>query len=179
MPWRGPLRNTGGGRTTVHFTACNENIQSLLNVNQISLYGAVADLIKELPEDQKVPGRLVAEDPTEQEILTQPPFAQKSKPMKSDGENLFQKYQRKFEKLPEDQKLSKLCSDAGLNSVEIGQYFCALPLPKEPVNQPPYREYTLLRDDERTCVKGIQSNAKFGPVSDMRVQIKRKIRNWS
>ena len=34
-------------------------------VNQLSLHGAVAHLIKELPEDQKAPRRLVAEDPTE------------------------------------------------------------------------------------------------------------------
>ena len=87
--------------------------------------------------------------------------------MMSDGD-LLQEYERKFEKLPEDQKFSKLCSEAGLNLVEIGQYFYALPSPKEPNTQSLCREYTLPRDDERTCVKGwIQSNAKFGPVSDI------------
>ena len=76
---RGQLKSKGGGRTTVHFTACDENIQLILkmiiSVNQFSLYGAAADLIKELPENQKAPGRPVAEDPTEQEILIQPPIA--------------------------------------------------------------------------------------------------------
>ena len=76
----------------------------------------------------------------------------------------------RFEELPEDQKLSKLCSEAGLNLVEIGQYFHDLPSPKEPKNQSLCREYTLPRDEERTCVKWwIQSNAKFGPVSDIKV----------
>ena len=40
--------------------------------------------------------------------------------------NLRQEYQRKFEQLSEDQKLSKLCSDAGLKLVEREQYFKTL-----------------------------------------------------
>ena len=40
--------------------------------------------------------------------------------------NLVQEYDRKFEQLSEDQKLSKLCSDAGLKLVERGQYFFTL-----------------------------------------------------
>ena len=35
-------------------------------------------------------------------------------------------------KLPEDQTLSKLCSETDLNLDENGQYFYALPSPKEP-----------------------------------------------
>ena len=70
---RGHLRSKGG-KTTIHFTACDENVQSFLkmiiSVNQLSLYGAVADFIKELPFDQRAPGKLVALDQTEQEILT-------------------------------------------------------------------------------------------------------------
>ena len=38
----------------------------------------------------------------------------------------MQEYERKFEQLSEDQKLSKLCSDAGLKLVEQGQYYCTL-----------------------------------------------------
>ena len=37
--------------------------------------------------------------------------------------NLRQECERKFEQLPEDQKLTKLCSDAGLKLVEREQYF--------------------------------------------------------
>ena len=77
---RGQLQSKGGGRTTIHFTACDENIQLILkmiiSVNQLSLYGAVAHLIKELSEDQKASGRPVAEDQTEQEIFIQPPPSQ-------------------------------------------------------------------------------------------------------
>ena len=40
--------------------------------------------------------------------------------------NLVQEYERKFAQLSEDQKLSKLCCDAGLKLVETGQYFFSL-----------------------------------------------------
>ena len=58
----------------------------VISVNQLSLYGAVADLIEELPDDQRAPGKPVAIDQMEQEILTQISFLQKYKPMKSDRE---------------------------------------------------------------------------------------------
>ena len=40
--------------------------------------------------------------------------------------DLVQEYERKIEQMSEDQKLSKLCSDASLKLVERGQYFHAL-----------------------------------------------------
>ena len=76
----GHLRSKGGGRTTIHFTASDDNVKLLLKmvifVNQFSRYGAVADLIKELPVDQRAPGKPVALDQMEQEIITQPSFAE-------------------------------------------------------------------------------------------------------
>ena len=54
----------------------------------------------------------------EQEILAQPPFAEVQADEERQG-NLLQDHERRFEKLPEDQKLSKLCSETGLNLVEI------------------------------------------------------------
>ena len=120
-------------------------------------------MIKELPVDQRAPGKPVASGQLDkQEILTQPPL-QMCKPMTSDRENLLQDYERRFEKLPEDQKLSKLCSEAGLRLVEVGQFFHTLP------SQSFCREYTLPRDQEGTRAKGwIQSNVRFGPVPDIK-----------
>ena len=67
----GQLRNKEGGKTTIHFTAYEENVQLLLkvvmSVNQHSLHGAIADMIQGLREDQVAPGRPVASDQTEQE----------------------------------------------------------------------------------------------------------------
>ena len=86
---RGELRSKGSGKKSIHFNGSTQNIELLLqiviSVNQLSLYGAVADLIKELPDDQRAPRKHVALDQMEQEIITLPPL-QKCKPMMSDSE---------------------------------------------------------------------------------------------
>ena len=66
--------------SSIHSNGSTQNIELLLqmviSVNQFSLYGAVADLIAELPVDQRAPGKPVASDQMKQEILTQPPLAE-------------------------------------------------------------------------------------------------------
>ena len=155
---KGQLRSKEGGKTTIHFTACEENVQLLLkmvmSVNQLSLDGAIADMIQGLPEDQAAPGRPVASDQTEQEIFIQPPIAEVPSNDERNG-NILQDDEQRFERLPEDKKLSKLCSEAGLNLVEVGQFFCALPSPKEPKIRPLCRKYAPPREDEEEhCAKG-------------------------
>ena len=54
--------------------------------------------------------------------------------------------------------------------VEVGQLFCALPSPNRAKNPSLCREYTLPRDEKENCAKGwIESDARFGPVSDIKV----------
>ena len=65
----------------------------VISVNQLSLYGAAADLIEELPDDQKAPGKPVALDQMEQEILTQPPLAEVQANDERQG-NLLHNYER-------------------------------------------------------------------------------------
>ena len=113
------LRCQGGGKTSIHFNGSTENIELLLqiviSVNQLSLYGAVADMIEKLPVGRRAPGKPAASGQLDkQEILTQPPLAE----LQANGErqgNLLQEYGQRFEKLSEDQMLSILCSEAGLN----------------------------------------------------------------
>ena len=69
----------------------------IISVSQLSLYGAAADLIKEKTVDQRAAGKLVAVDQTEQEILTEPPFAEGQADDERQG-NLLQDYEREFEK---------------------------------------------------------------------------------
>ena len=57
---------------------------------------------------------------------------QKYKPMMSDRETNCKITSEDLKKLPEDQKPSKWCSEAGLNLIEVGQFFYALPSPDEP-----------------------------------------------
>ena len=102
----------------------------VISVNQLNLYGAVADLIEELLGDQRASGNPDALDQMEQKILTQPPEAE----VQANDErqrNQLQDNERSFAKLPEDQKLTKLCSEAGMNLLEVGQIFYALPSPNE------------------------------------------------
>ena len=71
-------------------------------------------MIEELPvcqsavEKPKAPSQL-----DEVAILTPPPLAEMQANEERQG-HLLQEYEQRFEKLSEDQKLSKLCSEASL-----------------------------------------------------------------
>ena len=66
-------------------------------------------------------------------------------------ENLLHKYKERVEKLPQPDRLIKICTDAGfLPTVDVGQYFMTKDTDEfsqftEPVT---CREYTLPRDDK-------------------------------
>ena len=148
-------------------------LQVVISVDQLSILGAVADMTEELPVGRKALEKPVASGLLDkQEILTQPALAE----MQANEErqwNLLQEYEQRFEKLSEDQKLSRLRSEAGLRLVEVGHFFCALPSPRGKANHSLCQEYTLPRDQKRTRVKGwIQNNVRFGPVSDPKVSNK-------
>ena len=84
--------------------------------------------------------------------------------------NLVQEYDRTFEQLSEDQKLSKLCSDAGLKLVERGQYFRTLDTEEGQEMQHLCREYTMPRNEKKTRTRGwILKNTRIGPVLDIKV----------
>ena len=81
----------------------------------------------------------------------------------------MQEYDRKFEQLSEDQKLSKLCSDAGLKLVERGQYFYTLATEEVQEMQHLCREYTMPRNEKKNCARGwILKNTRIGPVLNMK-----------
>ena len=145
-------------------------LQVVLSVDQLSIFGAVADMTEELPVGRRALGKPVASSQLDkQEILTQRPLA-KMQANEERQRNLLQEYEQRFEKLSEDQKLSRLCSEAGSRLVEVGQFFYTFPSPRGKTNHSLCREYTLPRDQKRTRIKGwIQSNVRFGPVSDPKV----------
>ena len=83
---------------------------------------------------------------------------------------LLQQFEERIEKLSQQDRLSKLCMDAGfLNVVENGQYF----MTKDTGDLTQFhavacREYTLPRDDEASQPRGwIQGNTKIGPVLEV------------
>ena len=129
-------------------------LQMVISVSQLSINGAVADMIEELPVGQRAPGKPAASGQLDkQEIFTQPPLAEVQANEDRQG-NLLQGYEQRFEKLSEDQKLSKLCSETGLRLVEIGQFVDVLPSPREEGNQSLCREYTMLEIKKELVSKG-------------------------
>ena len=81
-----------------------------------------------------------------------------------------QDYEHKFEQLPDDQKLFKLCCDTGLKFKEKGQFFITLDEegPDEMKNS--CREYTLPQSEPESRPRvWILGNTKTGPVLDVKV----------
>ena len=72
---------------------------------------------------------------------------------------------------PEQEKLTKLCSNAGFSkNVEKGQFFITLDGDTLDKLMGSCREYTLPRSDESSQVKGwIRGNTKIGPVLEVKV----------
>ena len=66
----------------------------------------------------------------------------------------MQEYERKFEQLSEDQKISQVCSDVGLKFVEQGQYFYTLDGADGQQMQHLCREDTMLRNEKETRTRG-------------------------
>ena len=85
--------------------------------------------------------------------------------------NLLRDHQQKFAELPEDEKLTKLCSDAGfMKNFGKGQFFFTLGEEEPDDMQTLCREYTLPRDQETSRARGwIRGNTKIGPVWDVKV----------
>ena len=75
-------------------------------------------------------------------------------------ENLLQKYQERVERFSQQNRVIKICTDAGfLTTVEVGQYFMTKYTEEfsqftEPVA---CREYTLPRDEKSSDPKGLDS----------------------
>ena len=86
--------------------------------------------------------------------------------------NLLGEYEQKFAKLPEDQRLTKPCSDAGLSkNIDKRQFFITLMMKKDLDDmKTSCQEYTLPRSEEKSRVRGwIRGNTNIGPVLDVKV----------
>ena len=138
----------------------------IISVNQLSLYGAVAEMCEEYETfhdrtGQPVVGGQSSSSFVPSVIKTEVPLdcddrARKDLLLQQDGERI--------EKLSQQDRLSKFCMDAGsLNVVEIGQYF----MTKDTAEFSKFtdavacRESSLPRDEEASAPKGwIRGNTK-------------------
>ena len=86
-------------------------------------------------------------------------------------ENLLQKYNERVERLPQQDRVIKICIDGGfLNTVEVGQYFMTKETEEfsQSTESVACREYSLPRDEKSTDPKGwFRGNTKIGPVLEV------------
>ena len=140
----------------------------ILSVNQLSINGAVADLRAELSKDSSATGKPVAhENLAPMVIQTEVPIAHcDDQPNVRAQGNLLAEYELKLAALPEQEKLIKLCSNAGFSklteTLDDGVLIDDMKVTR--------REYTLPRNYESSRVKAwIRGNTKIGPVLDVKI----------
>ena len=134
----------------------------VISVNRLSIHGAVADMIEEISVGQRASGKPAAPGQLDkEEILTQPPRGEVQANEERQG-NLLQEHEQRFEKFVRRPEVIQVTKRKRKSIFML-------------------REYTIPRDQEETRIKGwIQSNVRFGPVSDIKVlQSLRKIQYWS
>ena len=135
--------------TSMAVMKTSSRFSALISPNQLSIFGAIADLCKELSEDSESSGTFEASDHLETMEIPAGPHTNEQQ-----RRHLVQDYERRFEQLSDDQELSKLCPDAGSRIVEKGQYFFTLDTEEGDRMQHSCREYTMPRCEKKTRAKG-------------------------
>ena len=125
---RGRLKSKGHGKLSIHCAADLETIENLFHIivsaNQPSLYGAVAEMCEEYETLRDRSGQPVVKGESSSSLVLS--VIKTEMPLDCDDltnkDRLLQMYGERMEKLSQQDKLSKFCTDAGfLNVVEIGQ----------------------------------------------------------
>ena len=171
---RSILKSKGHGKLSIHFTADYPTIETIFRIiisaNQLSIYGAVANICQEFQayqdrsgEPDVLMGQSIVISGIKAEVLLQ-----NEDP--SHHEILWQQYEERIKSLSQQSKVSRFCMEAGfVHIVEVGQYF----MTKDTVDFRQFRsvacrEYTLHRDDQSSQPKGwIQGNTRIGPVLEV------------
>ena len=173
---RGQLKSKGDGNLSIHFCANQDTIttvfRTITSVNQLSLYGAVAEVCEEYESFHDRTGKPVVGGQSSSSFL--PCVIKTNAPLNNDDhahkDLLLHRYGERIEKLQQD-RLSKFCMDAGfLNFVEDGQYFMTKDTAEfsQFTDTVACREYTLRRDEDTSEPKRwIRGNTKIGPVLEV------------
>ena len=167
---RGQLKSKGYGKLSIHYCDDLETIQTIfrmnISVNQLSLYGAVAEMCEEYESYHA--GRPGVGGQSSSSFV--PSVIKTSVPLNDDPahqEFLLQRYGEQIEKLPQQDRLSKFCMDAGfLNVVEIGQYFMMKDTAEfsQFTDSVACGEYTFPRDEKLSEPQGwIRGTPKLDP----------------
>ena len=174
---RGTPNSRGGGKLSTHFCADGETIKTIfrtmISVNQFSIYGAVSDLCEEYKACHVRTERPVLQ------VQSDPLFVPTSSLMKTPTpstddpaqEDLLQKNQERVERLSQQNRVIKICTDAGfLTSVDVGQYFMTKDTEEcsQFTESVACREYTLPGDEKLSDPKvWIRVNTQIWPVLEV------------
>ena len=166
------LKSKGHGKLSIHFTADYPTIETIFRIivfaNQLSLYGAVANMCEEFESHQDRSGQLdvlmgqsIVLSEIKAEVLLK-------NDIPSHQNLLLQRYEERIKLLSQENKVSKFCMNAGvIHVVEIGQYFMTKDI-EEQFFARACREYILPRNDESSQPKGwIHGNTRIGPVLEI------------
>ena len=166
------LKSKGHGKLSIHFGATQETIETIFRIivsaNQLSLYGAVAEMCEEhesLHDRSGRPDKVMGQSIVLSEIKAEVSLENDDPAYQN---FLLQRYEERIKSLPQTDRVSKFCMDAGFISVvEVGQYFMTKDN-EEQFYAKACREYTLPRNDGSSQPKGwIQGNTKIGPVLEV------------
>ena len=105
------------------------NLRTIISVNQLRVYGAAADLCKELARKSRGTAKPAANENFELMVIpTEFPIANPISQTDAEVQgNLLREYKQKFAELPEQQKLTKVCSNDGFSeNIDKGQFFITL-----------------------------------------------------
>ena len=154
---QGTLKSKGGGKLSIHFCADEVTIETvfptIISVNQLSIYGAVSDLCEEYKSChvRTVRPELAGQcDPlfVPTSSLMKTPTPSTDDPAQED---LLQKYLERVERLSQQNRVIKICTDAGfLTTVDVGQYFMTKNAEEffQFTESVSCREYTLPRNEK-------------------------------
>ena len=187
------LKSKGHGKLSIHFTADYPIIETVFRIsvfaNQLSLYGAVANMCEEFESHQDRSGQLdvlMGQSIVLGEIKAEVPLQNENDDSMND-QILWQQYIQRIESLSPESKVSRFCKEAGfMRVVEVGQYFVTKNTGSlRQFRSVACRDYTLPRDDPASEAKGrIQGNMRIGPVLQVTTSFQHfkyeiEIRIWS
>ena len=171
------LKSKGGGKLSIHFCADGETTETVFrtitSVHQLSIYGAVSDLCEEYKACHVRTVRPVMVGRSDTLFVPTSSLMKTPTPSTDDPaqEDLLQKFQERVERLSQQNRVIKICTDAGfLTTVEVGQYFMTKDTEEfsQFKDSVACREYTLPRDEDSSNPKGwIRGNTKIGPVLEV------------
>ena len=141
-------------------------LRTIISVNQLSVYGAAADLSKEFARTSRGTGKPAANENFElMAIPTEFPIANPISRTDAEAQgNLLREYKQKFAELLEQQKLTKVCSNAGFSEiVDKGQFFITLDEGGPDGVKTTCREHTPDLEVRKL------PDTKIGPVLDVKV----------